>query len=346
MADHVGGMFDHSASRAAEGNTWRYRAVRRPPACPPRSRPTERSQTSGLHTSRLGAAGSGTSRNPRRSFRVLRGIRNLPVVRAARPSDQSGGRAVRQILDLRGPYGVPARWWGSAALAVPADASEHVEGPRAQTLRRKIRAAERHSISCRPVPRAERTGLLARANAVEQTHHDEQYRVLTPCNDDLVEHDLWMVAEDGAGVAAPLAVIPVDGELATLRYFRTLGVGEPYSLSRYLATHALVVELSKRGVRWLLDTEPPGAQKNGVRHFQRMVGFRYVRLRFVSRDDQVAAPPNLPPTGENSCAPDDAIEFATKSCDSVLSRAHKETISDKPITVDLRRVGREMQATP
>lgn len=285
-------------------------------------------------------------RNPLRSFRALRGIRNLPVVRAARPSDQSGGRAVRQILDLRGPYGVPARWWGSAALAVPADASEHVEGPRAQTLRRKIRAAERHGISCRPVPRAERIGLLARANAVERTHHDEQYRVLTPCNDDLLEHDLWMVAEDGAGEPLLLAVIPVDGELATLRYFRTLGVGEPYSLSRYLATHALVVELSKRGVRWLLDTEPPGAQKNGVRHFQRMVGFRYVRLRVVSRDDQVAAPPNLPPTGENSCAPDEAIEFATKSCDSVVSRAHKETGSDKPITVDLRRVGREMQATP
>lgn len=232
-------------------------------------------------------------RNPLRSLRALRGIRNLPVVRAARPSDQSGGRAVRQILDLRGPYGVPARWWGSAALAVPADASEHVEGPRAQTLRRKIRAAERHGISCRPVPRAERIGLLARANAVERTHHDEQYRVLTPCNDDLLEHDLWMVAEDGAGEPLLLAVIPVDGELATLRYFRTLGVGEPYSLSRYLATHALVVELSKRGVRWLLDTEPPGAQKNGVRHFQRMVGFRYVRLRVVSRDDQVAAPPNL-----------------------------------------------------
>ena len=321
-----------------------------PPACPRQSRPTGRSQTSGLCTSRLGAGGSGTSlRDPLRSFRVLRGIRNLPVVRAARPSDQPGGRAVRQILDLRGPYGVPARWWGSAALAVPADASEHVEGSRAQTLRRKIRAAERHGISCRPVQRADRIGLLARANAVEQTHHDEQYRVLTPRNDDLLEHDLWMVAEDGAGEPLLLAVIPVDGELATLRYFRTLGGGDLYSLSRYFATHALVAELSKRGVRWLLDTEPPGAQKNGVRHFQRMVGFRYVRLRVVSRDDQddqVAALPDLPPTDEKSCAADEATESATKSSHSVVSRAHDETCSDKPTTLDPRRVGHEMQATP
>jgi O-antigen/teichoic acid export membrane protein len=288
-------------------------------------------------------------RDPLRSFRVLRGIRNLPVVRAARPSDQPGGRAVRRILDLRGPYGVPARWWGSAALAVPADASEHVEGPRAQTLRRKIRAAERHGISCRPVQRADRIGLLARANAVEQTHHDEQYRVLTPRNDDLLEHDLWMVAEDGAGEPLLLAVIPVDGELATLRYFRTLGGGDLYSLSRYFATHALVAELSKRGVRWLLDTEPPGAQKNGVRHFQRMVGFRYVRLRVASRDDQddqVAALPDLPPTDEKSCAADEATESATKSSHSVVSRAHDETCSDKPTTLDPRRVGHEMQATP
>jgi O-antigen/teichoic acid export membrane protein len=217
-------------------------------------------------------------RNPLRTFRVLRGIRHLPVVRAARPSDQPGGRAVREILDLRGPYGIPARWWGSAALGVPADASEHLEGAHAQTLRRKMRAAQRRGISCGPVQPAERIGLLARANAAERVHRDEQYRVLAPHNDDLLEHDLWMVAEDGAGEPLLLAVIPVDGEFATLRYFRTLDAGEVYSLSRYLASHAVVIELSKRKVRWLLDTAPSGGQTNGVRHFQRMVGFRYVRV--------------------------------------------------------------------
>jgi hypothetical protein len=222
-------------------------------------------------------------RNPLCSFQALSEIRNLPVVRVPRPSDRPGGRALRAVLDLHGPLRTPARWWGSAMLAVPADPSEHLEGPHAQTLRRKIRAAERQGISCRPVQRAERIALLERANLVEQTHYDAQYRVSMPRNDDLLEHDLWIVAEDGAGEPLLLAVIPVDGEFATLRYFRTLGAGDLQSLSRYLATHALVVELSKQGVRWLVDTAPPGAQTNGVRHFQRMVGFRYRRVRAVSR---------------------------------------------------------------
>jgi hypothetical protein len=236
-------------------------------------------------TSYVGAQGGGIRyvvRNPLQSLRALRDIRNLHVVRALPPSGQPGGRAVREVLELRGPFGVPARWWGSAVLAVPADPSEHVEGPHAQTLRRKMRAAERRGFTCRPVQRAERIDLLARANLVEQTHHDEQYRVHCPHNDDLLAHDLWMVAEDHAGEPLLLTVIPVDGELATLRYFRTLGVGESHTLGRYLATHALVVELSRRGVRWLLDTAPPGAQTNGVRHFQRMVGFRYMRVRVGS----------------------------------------------------------------
>ena len=80
-----------------------------------------------------------------------------------------------------------------------------------------------------------------------------------------------------------LAVIPVDGPFATLRYFRTLGAGDAYSLSRYLATHAVVTERTARAVRWLLDTAPSGGQTNGVRHFQRMVGFRYVRLTSAAR---------------------------------------------------------------
>jgi O-antigen/teichoic acid export membrane protein len=246
-------------------------------------------------------------REPLRSFHVLRGIRKLPVVRAARPSGRPGGRAVREVIDLRGPYGVPARWWGSAALAVPAEASEYVEGAHAQTLRRKMRAAQRHGISCRRVQADERVSLLARANAVEQTHRDEQYRVLTPHNDDLLEHDLWLVAEDGAGEPLLLAVIPVDGEFATLRYFRTLGAGELYSLSRYLATHAVVVELSKRKVRWLLDTAPSGGQTNGVRHFQRMVGFSYVRMvRAASRGNLVTVQSDLHPAEEISCTSGDA----------------------------------------
>jgi len=160
--------------------------------------------------------------------------------------------------------------------------ADHLQGSHAQTLRRKIRAAERMGIRCRLALQSERPALLMRCNTAERGHRDERYRVSSPCNDDLLRHDLWMVVEDGAGHPLLLAVLPVDGPVATLRYFRTLGAGEHYSLSRYIGTHGAVSELSSRGVRWLLDTAPPGAQTNGVRHFQRMVGFRYLRLRIDS----------------------------------------------------------------
>jgi O-antigen/teichoic acid export membrane protein len=228
------------------------------------------------------------AREPLRFLRALRDVQELPVVRAPRPSGRAGGRAVDEILHFPGPLGTPARWWGSAVLEIPADASDFVTGAHAQTLRRKIRAAERHGVSCRMVQPAERTDLLALANFVQQNHPDEQYRVSEPDNDDLLLHDLWMVAEDGVGDPLLLAVIPTDGEFSTLRYFRTLGADEVHSLSRYLATRAVVEELSKRGVRWLLDTSPPGAQKNGVRHFQRMVRFRYLQIRLTRAT--VAAP--------------------------------------------------------
>jgi O-antigen/teichoic acid export membrane protein len=217
-------------------------------------------------------------REPLRFLTALRDIRRLPVVRAGQPSDGPGGRAVAEILEFPGPLGTPARWWGSAVLEIPSCATDYLDGTRAQTLRRKIRAAERNGVTCRPVPPAERANLLALANLVQQTHHDEQYRVSEPSNDDLLLHDLWLVAEGAAGEPLLLAVIPTDGDFATLRYFRTLGAGEVHTLSRYLATRDVVAELSKRHVRWLLDTSPPGAQKNGVRHFQRMVRFGYVRI--------------------------------------------------------------------
>ena len=218
-------------------------------------------------------------RHPWLLLGAFRATRRLPVVLAA-PSGGAGGRSIRRTLTTRGPLAAPARMLGSAVLAVPADPAQHLEGRRAQTLRRKIRAAERAGVTWRPVTDPdERRALVETANRAEREHVDPEYQVADPRNDDLLDHDLWLVAEDPAGTPLLLSVTPVDGELATLRYFRTLGSGPVHSDSRYLMTHALVVELAARGVRWLIDTEPPGAQTNGLRHFQRMVGFRYARVR-------------------------------------------------------------------
>lgn len=213
-----------------------------------------------------------------RSWAAFRAVRRLPAVEA-RPADTPGGRAVRRVLAARVTYGVPARLLGTAVLEVPADADDYLSGRRAQTLRRRVRSAARLGIKVRRVEdRAERRQLVELANHAERAYADPAYRVPAPRNDDLLDHDVWLTADDPQGRPLLLAVAPYDDEFATLRYFRTLGSSDAHSDARYLASSALVAELAGRGVRYLLDTATPAEQTNGLRHFQRMVGFRYARV--------------------------------------------------------------------
>jgi len=217
-------------------------------------------------------------RHPVPLLRMLWSTRELPVMEAT-TSQTAGGRDLESVLTGRGPLGLPARWFGTAVLDVPKDPDDYLQGRRAQTLRRKIRSAEKLGVRCELVTDPdERVALVKRANHAERTHIDPRYRLSAPDNQRLLQHDLWIKAVDADGEALLLAVAPTDGDFATLRYFRTLGSSPAHTDSRYLTTYALVRELAQRGVRYLLDTEPPGAQTNGLRHFQRMLGFRYRRI--------------------------------------------------------------------
>jgi hypothetical protein len=222
-------------------------------------------------------------RNPGQAVRALRAVQELPVVYPPRPSDTPGGRVIGQVLHQKGPGGLPARWWGFAALPVPDNPADSLKSPAAKRLRYTLRTAAAQNITCRRATRHEHADLLERANDRDRNHTIEAYRVADPRNDDLLEHDLWIVAEDDTGEPLLLAVTATDGEFAVLRYFRTLGDGEKHSLSRFAAHYRVVEDLSEQGVRWLLDPEPPAAQKNGVRLFQRTVGFRNFRFRRPGR---------------------------------------------------------------
>jgi len=228
-------------------------------------------------------------RHPLRLTRMVRGMSNLPVVEVA-PSDTDEGRAVRDVLVRPGPLRMPSRWFGTAVLEVPQDPDAYLMGRRAQTLRRKIRSAQKLGVRCELVTDpAERVALVERAEDSERRHANPLYRSPAPDNKHLLRHHLWIKAVDETGDVLLLAVAPVDGRFATLRYFRTLGASPAHTDSRYLATYALVRELSQRGVTHLLDTEPPGAQTNGLRHFQRMLGFRYVRMQLRRGSERVPA---------------------------------------------------------
>lgn len=220
-------------------------------------------------------------RHPLALWRAVRAAHRLPLVPVA-PSSTPGGRAVGAAARTRTVLGIPSRVLGTSALAIPAETGAYLAGRSAATLRRKVRAAQRAGVVVEAVrDRAEREHLVALADERERHHPDPTYRVAEPDNQDLLDHDLCLVARGPDGSPLLLSVTPVDRDLATLRYFRTLGSGPLHSDARYLLTAELVDRLSARGVRWLLDTEPVSTQTSGLRHFQRMLGFQYVRVRLA-----------------------------------------------------------------
>jgi hypothetical protein len=208
----------------------------------------------------------------------LLAISRLPL-RTAVLGDSRGGQALYLALTRPGPLRTPFGWSGIALLDVPADAAEYSLGASKQTLRRKVRAAQKAGVTCRHITDpAERLALLELANRAEQEHADDEYRVEAPDNSDLLDHELWLAAYAADGRPLLLSVTPTDGEWGQLRYFRTLGSGPEFSDSRYLMTQELVEALARLGVRHLVEGTHPMELPNGLRHFQRMVGFRLTRV--------------------------------------------------------------------
>lgn len=228
---------------------------------------------------REGSVPEHLARNPLATARAARALLALPVL-TADTSDAVEGAAIRHEFTR-----FPSRRWllGLATvLEVPADPATYRAGSSKQTLRRKTRAAQANGVTWhRVADEAERRHLLALANIHERLTEREQYRQSDPDNDDLLDYGLWLVACAADGSPLLLSVTPIDGEWATLRYFRTLSSDEDASSARYWMTDVLVEHLSRAGVRYLIDAAVPHWLPNGLRHFQRMLGFRLVRLRFT-----------------------------------------------------------------
>ena len=168
-----------------------------------------------------------------------------------------------------------------SVLELPEPGTPYNEGRSKATQRRKAREANRLGVTWRAIDDdAERESLLAVANEFERLNPRKEYRTHDPDNRDLLDIDLWLAAfHEGEPIL--LAVIPFDGEFATLRYFRTLVHTEASSASRYLMTEVLADHLVDSGVRYLVDRTNPLRTSRGVFHFARMVGFRIKRVRVV-----------------------------------------------------------------
>jgi hypothetical protein len=172
-----------------------------------------------------------------------------------------------------------------SVLALPRDRGQYELGGSRKTLRYEARRARRLGVRWALVHEpAERQQLLQLAAEREQTHPVEYYR--TPYHTDhtpMLGYRLWLAAYSAEGRPLLLSVTPVDGEWALLHYFRTLTTGQEASSARYLMTQVLVEHLVDLGVRYLADPASPLWLANGLRHYQRILGFRLVRFHLVPR---------------------------------------------------------------
>ncbi len=217
---------------------------------------------------------------PGESIRAFTAFFQLPCLYVSCSAADAEGAEIRSALS-------PSNWlsrvmgYPTAGLNLPCEAGQYSLGAARQTLRRKVRQAKRLGVRWAEVTDpAERRRLLAAADEQERCHPDETYRNLSPDNNCLLGFELWLAAYSADGHPLLLSVTPVEGEYALLKYFRTLGVGDEFSNARYLMTEVLVENLIARGVRFLVEGGSL-AIPNGLRHFQRMLGFHFMRTRIA-----------------------------------------------------------------
>lgn len=218
-------------------------------------------------------------RHPGRSLAALIAVYRLPHL-TAHLTDTVEGSLIRRGLSRTSRVARTAKFGAIAVLILPRVAADYALGSSKQTLRRKARAAQNLGVRWAEVNDVkERQRLLELANEQERNHPQHEYRDASPANDDLLEYRLWLAAYSPDGKPLLLSVTPFDGDWAFLRYFRTLGVGPDFTNSRYFMTQILVERLVKSGVRYLTDSRSPASLPNGLRHYQRMLGFRNVLVR-------------------------------------------------------------------
>jgi hypothetical protein len=217
--------------------------------------------------------------HPRAVYRALVGLSRLPVV-PVRTGREGDGLAIRAALHR--PLKLFVLRGVTAVLEIPPTPADYLAGRPKHGLRQNIKAGEKLGMTSRTVDdREERLALLRYANQYERINPVAEFRNVTPNNDDMLSMGLWTVTEASDGTPLLLAVAAVDESVAVLRYYRTLSDSEAASAARFFTMPFLVDRLRDLGVTHLAETARPQWLPNGLRQFQRKVGFRLVRLRLV-----------------------------------------------------------------
>ena len=154
-------------------------------------------------------------KHPIRSLGAFAALHRLPCLYLSHPSPGSEGTIAWEILQQHSML-VPGAGFIMSALRLPREPGQYSLGAAKQTLRRKIRKAERVGIYWAEVQDAqERLELLKLADDRERTHPDAKYRNSDPDNGDLLSYELWLAAYSAEGRPLLLSVTPVDGDFAS-----------------------------------------------------------------------------------------------------------------------------------
>lgn len=220
-------------------------------------------------------------RERRRTIAAFAAALGLPRLQA-RLGGSAEGQEIRSALTHKQGFGRLPIHELSSVLVLPENRGEYALGHDRQTLRRQARKAERLGVTWSHVPESERSALVDQATRREQEHPLERYRNTGERNRRLLRYPLWLAAYGPDGETLMVSVTPVSGEWSALTYFRTQVDSPAATAARYLMTQVLVDELVDRGVRYLADSSSPIGLPNGLRHFQRMLGFRIHRIQLTN----------------------------------------------------------------
>jgi hypothetical protein len=230
-----------------------------------------------------------TLRHPVISVHAFNHLLRLPRL-TAELSDAVGGRAIWNGLVRERPVIRTPVHSAVTVLTLPSSPEEYSLGRSKQTLRRKARDAEKRGVRWALVTDpAEKLRLADLADERDRTHPREEYRTAGDANRALTVHPLWLAAYGDDDRPILVSITPTDGQWAILQYFRILEDSPEASSARYLLTKVLAEHLIVRGVRYLADNASPMGINNGLRHYQRMLGFRIVRVTPRRRRQPLAA---------------------------------------------------------
>ena len=211
-----------------------------------------------------------------------------------RLSDASQAQAIERALKRRWLPFITICSIGACVLPIPANPSEYSMGSSKQTLRRKVRAAQKAGVTWRSVDDpAEQHELVALFHRVLPTKSRSRYRNFAD-HSFLVGIGPWTVAYGPSGDPLVIAITPYDGEWALLQGFVSVGETQLHSDARYLLTQVIVERLSVMGVRYLADSTSPHHLSAGLWHFHRMIGFSMARVQVVRSDVQSSSPLKMP----------------------------------------------------